>query len=218
MRNLLLLLVLLLSGAALSVRGLWIPAKAALGQLLLEASWTRLRGGEPEARPWPWADTRPVARLSVPAHGIDQIVLAGAQGASLAWGPGHVDGTALPGEPGNVALAGHRDTHFRFLEDLGPGEEVILESVGGSSRYRVAEIEIVDREDTRLLEPTGGDTLTLITCYPFDALAPGGRLRYVVRAVGESPLDRSSGRPAGARGGQDVSFAAARCLGEAPPR
>jgi len=181
-RNLALLVLLLLPGAALTARGLWIPAKAALGQVLLEASWARVRGGEPEARPWPWADTRPVARLVVPAHRVDQIVLAGAQGASLAWGPGHVDGTAFPGEGGNVVLAGHRDTHFRFLEDLAVGEEVILETAGRIAHYRVAEIQIVDREDTRVLADTGGPALTLITCYPFETLAPGGRLRYVVRA------------------------------------
>jgi sortase A len=185
MRTLVLLAVLGLSGAALTARGLWIPTKAALGQVLLEASWARVLAGDAEARPWPWADLAPVARLRVPAHRVDQIVLTGAQGASLAWGPGHVDGTAPPGTGGNVALAGHRDTHFRFLEDLAIGEEVLLETPAGPVRYRVVGSEIVDRDDTRLLEPTADDTLTLITCYPFDALVPGGRLRYVVRAVGE---------------------------------
>ncbi|MFP6625625.1 MAG: sortase, partial [Deltaproteobacteria bacterium] len=91
----------------------YIHAKAELSQVLLKRAWARtLEYGEP-SRPWPWADTWPVARLRVPRLGIDQVVLAGASGASLAFAPGHLSGTASPGETGSTVISGHRDTHFR---------------------------------------------------------------------------------------------------------
>lgn len=114
-----------------------------------------------------------------PALGVRRIVLAGATGASLAFGPGHVDGTARPGEPGNCAIAGHRDSWFRFLERLKPGDRVELRTRSGRRSWTVARTRVVDRRDTRSLERGVEDRLTLITCWPFDALGPGP-LRYVV--------------------------------------
>lgn len=170
----------------------WIPAKAVLAQLLLRDAWQRARTGEAEPRPWPWADTWPVARLTVPGSGVELYVLAGASARNLAFGPAHVAGTARPGRVGNCALAGHRDTSFAFLRDLEPGDELVLEtSDGRRRRYRVSETGVFDRSDTWLLapQPVAGPErlLTLITCYPFDAVVPGGPGRYVVRAVGEGP-------------------------------
>jgi sortase A len=81
-----------------------------------------------------------------------------------------------------VALAAHRDTHFRFLRDVQRGEQLLLELPDGSvQRYEVQTLSVVDERDTRLLE-TPGSWLTLVTCYPFDALVPGGPLRFVVQA------------------------------------
>ena len=105
--------------------GLWfmgqasyIHAKAVFAQLLLETAWTETLNGQKEVKPWPWADTWPIARLSAPALGISRIVLAGASGSSLAFGPGHLFGSSSPGEKGNVIISGHRDTHFSFLEKI----------------------------------------------------------------------------------------------------
>jgi sortase A len=178
----------------------WIPAKAVLAQVLLRSAWQRARSGEAAPRPWPWADTWPVARLTVPGRGIELYVLAGASGRNLAFGPAHVDGTARPGAVGNCALAGHRDTSFAFLRDLAPGDELVLETPDGRRRrYRVREAGVFDRSDTWLLapQPVAGPErlLTLVTCYPFDAVVPGGPGRYVVRAVAErgpDGLDRAS--------------------------
>jgi len=175
--------------AALSLifmgQGGWIIVKAQLAQVLLAKAWAETRAGATEARPWPWADTWPVARLEVPALGVDEIVLSGADGRTLAFAPGHLAGSALPGVPGNTVLAGHRDTHFRFLRELAPGDEIHLESPDGAVHaYRVVSTEVLDHRDARVLSPTVERTLTLITCYPFDAVAPGGPLRYVVRAMG----------------------------------
>jgi len=175
-------LALLLLGLGSVAQGSWIFCKAAFAQVLLRRAWAEARAGEQRARPWPWADTWPVARLVSPERGVDLIVLEGATGSSIAFGPGHISGSALPGTPGNVALAGHRDTHFRFLEQLQPGEALWLELPSGAvQRYEVQSESVVDERDTRLLEAPGS-WLTLVTCYPFDAAIPGGPLRYVVRA------------------------------------
>lgn len=182
-RRMWLVLPLLLFGGWQAGHGLYIPAKAALAQVLLRDAWDRTRAGERQARPWSWADTWPVARLRVARLGVDQIVLAGAGGQSLAFGPGHVAGTPAPGTPGNAVLGGHRDTSFRFLQDLRPRDEITLETPDGTiHRYRVAGSRIVDHRNANI--PLAGEEsrLTLVTCYPFDALAPGGPLRYVVEA------------------------------------
>jgi len=125
-----------------------------------------------------------VARITVPGHDIERFVLAGANGRTIAFGPGHVFGTPLPGEAGNSVIGAHRDTHFAFLRDVRPGETIVVQkSVSGIRRYRVEHSEIVDKRETRVLAQLPGETrLTLITCYPFDALRTGGPLRYVVIA------------------------------------
>ena len=176
---------LLVVGVGCALQGGWIHAKAVLAQVLLEAAWGRTLAGEVNAKPWPWADTWPVARLTAPAHGQDLIVLSGASGRTLAFGPAHVTATPRPGHDGNVALAGHRDTHFAFLRDLEVGQEIWLDSPRtGRRRYRVENMAVVHERNTDVLLPTGGDELTLITCYPFDAVVSGGPLRYVVQARG----------------------------------
>ncbi|MDX1630252.1 MAG: class GN sortase [Thermoanaerobaculia bacterium] len=180
-------LVLLVVGSGSLAWGLYLPAKAVAARALLDRAWDRtLETGEVQ-RPWAWAETWPVARLIAPSQEIDSVVLAGAEGASLAFAPGHVDGTAAPGRAGNTALAGHRDTTFAFLEKLKPGDELLLETPEGTTaRYRMTDGFIVHEDRREILDPTPGDILTLITCYPFDAWRPGGSLRYVVRAERET--------------------------------
>jgi sortase A len=161
--------------------GLYIYAKAAAGQLLMHWAWSRSASTGAPVKPWPWADTRPVARLHVPSQDADAFVLAGASGRTLAWGPGHLDGSAPPGAAGNTVLYAHRDTHFRFLARIVPGDAVALELPDGATRhYRVRDVFVADVRSLRLPRDTSVPTLTLVTCYPFDALAPGGPLRYVV--------------------------------------
>lgn len=164
-------------------QGAYIPAKAWLAQELLQRAWLRSQAGEERARPWPWADTWPVARLTAGAGKVDLIVLAGGSGRTLAFGPGHLGASAMPGETGNTIIAGHRDTHFAFLRNIGPGELIGLESAHGQRLvYQVISVEVVDARKGALVLDTNGAMLTLVTCYPFDALEPGGPLRYVVVA------------------------------------
>ena len=164
-------------------QGAYIPAKAWLAQELMQRAWLRVSAGEDRAAPWPWADTWPVARLSAKSHDVDLIVLAGGSGRTLAFGPGHLSASALPGETGNMVIAGHRDTHFAFLRDLEPGHRVSIESFSGViTVYEVIGLNVVDSRKGSLLLDTDDAVLTLVTCYPFDAVDPGGPLRYVVTA------------------------------------
>ena len=124
-----------------------------------------------------------IARLTAARRGIELYVLDTASPRALAFGPAHVGGTASPGAPGNSVIVAHRDTHFAFLRHLRLDDEIRIEAARGKiSRYRVRELTVVDQSDARVLEAGDGSQLTLITCYPFDAVVPGTRLRYVVVA------------------------------------
>lgn len=164
-------------------QGAYIPAKAWLAQELMQRAWVRTGTGEARVTPWPWADTWPVARITARSGEIDLIVLAGASGRTLAFGPGHMSVSAMPGEVGNAVIAGHRDTHFQFLKDVQLGELLKVELTTGLRHlYKVVGIDIVDSRKGSLILDTEAAMLSLVTCYPFDAREPGGPLRYVVTA------------------------------------
>ncbi len=174
---------LLIAGCGFAAHAAWIPLKAEVAQVLLARAWSEAAAGRSQVPPWPWADTWPVARLRVPRHAVDLVVLAGASGSTLAFAPGHVSGTSEPGGEGNCVLSGHRDTHFAFLRHVLPGDEMTLETVGGVVRtFRVTARHIVYDSEVAVLDDHGAVMLTLLTCYPFDSVVPGGPLRYVVRA------------------------------------
>ena len=173
-----------LAGVMFFGNGIWIYAKARYAQFLLQRAWQRTLLGEREVKPWKWADTSPLARIEFSRQRRSYIVLAGASGRTLAFGPGHVDGTAAPEAGGNCVISAHRDTQFAVLRDLVAGDEIVLQTRDGRSfRYRVREHRITRSDDTTVLEPSRGRILTLITCFPFDAIRPGGPLRYVVVAT-----------------------------------
>ncbi|WP_150911574.1 class GN sortase [Marinobacter halotolerans] len=166
--------------------GLWIPFKAVVAQQLLELAWAESQARQQQVRPWPWADTWPVARLTLQQGADDSgrslIVLDGAHGESLAFGPGQVFGSG--DSRGPVIIAGHRDTHFKSLQTLEAGHDLRLQGRDGQwQSYRVIDTRVVDSRhqqiNTALLPP---DTLLLVTCYPFDGLQANGPLRYVVEA------------------------------------
>jgi sortase A len=166
--------------------GSWMYAKAGLAQLLLQRAWTRSLTGEIASKPWPWADTWPVARLQMSRLSVDLIVLAGAYGRTLAFGPGHVGSSALPGQGGTIILVGHRDTHFQFLQHVQPDDRLeMVGSDGAARRYRIIEQRVMDQRRDSVATNQEGEELILITCFPFDAITSGGPLRYVVRAQAE---------------------------------
>jgi sortase A len=160
----------------------YIHAKAIVAQQLIASAWQQQKNGLAR-RPWPGADLRPVARLTVPRQGVDLYVLDNSSPRALAFGPAHVSGTAMPGSWGNTVIVAHRDTHFAFLDKIATGDEIDVETPRGLARYRVEEVTVVDRNETRVLDAADSAQLTLITCYPFDAVLPGTTLRYVVIAA-----------------------------------
>ena len=149
----------------------------------MQRAWRRSRDGESEAAPWPWADTWPVARLSAKGGDVELIVLEGGSGRTLAFAPGHLSASALPGQEGNSIIAGHRDTHFRFLQFMEREESIMIELKNGDShRYEVTEIDVVDSRRGTILIDGESPMLSLVTCYPFDAAEAGGPMRFVVTA------------------------------------
>jgi len=164
--------------------GSWIYAKAGLAQLLLKRAWSRTLAGELAVKPWPWADTWPVARLIVPSQNIDLIVLNGAYGRTLAFGPGYLESSAMPGAIGTTILTGHRDTHFSFMQRLKQRDELVVETADHRrQRYIVRETRIVDSQTAAIGLDDSQTQLVLVTCYPFDAITSGGPIRYVITAV-----------------------------------
>ena len=157
----------------------WIPAKAELAQWLMERAWSRSLAGDGDARPWPWADTRPVAVLEIPRLGVRQLVLEGASGRNLAFGPAAL--TAI--DAGDLVLSAHRDTHFRSLPALQAGDRLRVTTRSGVRTFTVHRMDVVDSREVDLVIDPLADRLTLVSCWPFDATAPGGPLRYVVTAL-----------------------------------
>jgi sortase A len=177
-------LLLILGACGLLGQSAWIEAKAWLAQELIGRAWRQSLATDQPIRPWSWADTWPVARLSVPRLGLERTVLAGVSGRTLAFGPGWAEQSAPPGGSGRSLLAGHRDTHFRFLAELVKGDRLLLQSAEGEiRRYRVVELSVIEADAGWLMDRRGSDELRLVTCYPFDSPLPGGSRRYLVRAV-----------------------------------
>jgi sortase A len=122
-----------------------------------------------------------IGEIQVPRLGLSAMVVQGDSSKSLRHAVGHVANSALPGEQGNVALAGHRDTLFRPLRDIRVGDEIRFKTVKNDFDYLVESIEIVAPNDTAVLDSTSGRVLTFITCFPFYYLGPAPK-RFIVHA------------------------------------
>jgi sortase A len=122
-----------------------------------------------------------IGEIQVPRLGLTAIVIQGDSLADLRRAVGHLPKSALPGEWGNVALAGHRDTFFRPLRDIRLGDEIRFKTRERSFQYRVESIEVVAPTDIRVLESSTGRDLTLLTCFPFHYVGPAPK-RLVVHA------------------------------------
>lgn len=123
-----------------------------------------------------------IGRLDVPRLGVSAITREGADEVTLRRSIGHVPETALPGEHGNAAFAGHRDTFFRNLEDVRAGDRIVVTTLAGRHLYIVRETRIVEPSDVSVLDPTTEPMLTLVTCYPFNFVGPAPQ-RFIVRAA-----------------------------------
>lgn len=184
----------------------WIKAKAWLAQRLLDQAWATTLAGSAQVRPWPWADTWPVARLEVADLGVDLFVLSGTSARNLAFGPTALEGTAALD---HSIVSGHRDTHFAFLRHLEAGKRFRLQDREGAWQdYVVRGHSILDvRQEIRVRPGNGRTLLTLVTCYPFDAVDPGGPLRYAVTAEAVEGRETSA---------TDQSIGGSKLGGESP--
>lgn len=176
-------LALGLAGLILFGQGAYIHVKALVAQVLLERAFDQTIAGGQNVKPWPWADTWPVARIEVTRLRVRAIALAGTSGQALAFGPGHLELTPDAGERGVAVYSAHRDTHFRFLKEVAIGDEIVItRSDGKAFRYRADRASVV-RFDASGIDPIGnGYELVLSSCWPFDAVTAGPE-RYILHAT-----------------------------------
>jgi sortase A len=123
-----------------------------------------------------------VGRIEIPRLGLSVVVAEGVAARTLRRAAGHIPGTGLPGQPGNIGISGHRDTFFRPLRNIRQDDVITLTTVAGNYSYRVVSIWIVTPSDASVLDPSADEVLTLITCYPFYFVGPAPE-RFIVRAV-----------------------------------
>ncbi len=175
-------LIILVAAVVFFTDGAWIYAKANLAQGLIKHSWQETQDHNGNSKPWPWADTWPVARLVLP-NDDSMMVMSGTHGEALAFGPGHDSTSQLPGGYGPIIIAGHRDTHFKEIKNLSNGDLIDIEDQHKIiHQYRVSEMTVVDSRVPNHIPTDSQEQLILITCYPFFTLDTGGPLRYVVIA------------------------------------
>jgi len=132
-----------------------------------------------------------VAKLRIPRLDAELYVVEGDGPRELRRGPGHLTGTAMPGEDGNCVIAGHRDTHFRVLKNIREGDDIVLQTETGQYLYRVRRTQVVSPENTSALQPTSKAALNLITCYPFYYVGSAPK-RFVVEAQLAGSIQRPS--------------------------
>lgn len=178
--------IILLGIATLNFgQGFYYWGKAELAQHLLLRAWEKMLVDNQPIKPWPWADIHPKAFLQVPRLDVAQVVLDQQHGEALAFGPG----MAL--EKGSVVLAGHRDSHFEFLQNLKLDDQVLLSTENNQQKkYYVTETQIIDSAQHSFFFPPE-DSLVLITCYPFNDLGSHSTLRYVVIAYEKDSISSS---------------------------
>jgi sortase A len=174
-----------LAGAALLVQGLLIPAKAAVAQALLERAFERTLATGETVKAWPWADTAPIGVVEVPRLRARAIVLDGASGEALAFGPAHLNGTPWAGDEGTAVIAAHRDTHFAFLREVRTGDRIEVTARDGRRlAFRVTETYVARWDTSGIDGQATGARLALVTCWPFEGVSRGP-LRFIVLAERE---------------------------------
>ncbi|USJ22072.1 class GN sortase [Ensifer adhaerens] len=177
-----------LAGLLLIGKGFYMKAKAEVSQVLLKRTFEAQLHGNPDGKPWPWADFQTAAEISAPRINRSAIVLQGASGEALAFGPALLTTTPLPGDEGTSVIAAHRDTHFRWLKEVNPGDLLVLTRKDGRRfLFRAGESRVARWDESGINASASGHHLALATCWPFDAIEQGP-MRYIVDAelIGEA--------------------------------
>lgn len=173
------ILALAVAGLIFLGDGFYMKVKAGLSQVLLKRAFSAELRGE-KAKPWPWADFTTEAELRAPRIGADAIVVAGASGQALAFGPGWLTNTPQPGDEGTAVIAAHRDTHFSWLKDVKPGDLIELTRRDGKTlTFRAGQGRIARWDHNGIDPAAAGRHLALATCWPFDGINRGP-LRYIL--------------------------------------
>jgi len=177
---------LLVVGLALVAYFVYVQVETYLYQTMENRELDALLSSRPDdgvrapVRPRP-TNGSTLGRIEIPRLGVSAVIRAGVDARTLRLAVGHIPGTAIPGETGNIGLAGHRDTFFRRLANIRPDDEIRIVTPEGTYRFRVDHTRVVSPKDTWVLNPTRGTALTLVTCYPFGYVGSAPD-RFIVRA------------------------------------
>ena len=175
--------MLLLGGGYFGFQAFKIELKARVAQKLLQYAWYKTINTGEDQRPWKSFDGVPILRLTIPRHEVDQIVLSGTSGQALAFGPAFHEESVLPGDGGTTVLSSHRDSHGTYIKQLQKGDAIRLQDRSSQwHSYTVEDFAILNVKTDTIFAADAGEVLLIVTCYPFNALASGTPLRYVVSA------------------------------------
>lgn len=178
--------LIFLAGAGLVADGFWIKGKAVLAQILLDQAFIA-SSSETATKPWAWADIEPIAKISAPRLNKSNIVLNNVSGEALAFGPGHLAGTPLPGERGTSVFSAHRDTHFSWLGDLKKGDEITVQRRDGKTvHYLVRKAWVAEAHASGINADSDEHLIALATCWPLDGTLRS-KWRYIVEGI-EIPI------------------------------
>lgn len=183
-----------LVGAGFVADGIYIKAKAVVAQILLDQAF--LASNDGSAKPWSWADIETVAKVNAPRLGKSNIVLNNTSGEALAFGPGHIPGTPMPGEKGTVVFSAHRDTHFAWLGELRQGDLIMVERTDGRQiQYSIRRAWVAKANDPGINADSEEHLIALTTCWPLDGVTRS-EWRYIVEGVelpdGSGKMDTST--------------------------
>ncbi|HFC30949.1 MAG TPA: class GN sortase [Oceanospirillales bacterium] len=156
-------------------------AKAYFSQYLIQQAWQQTLIDNKQYKPWTWADTYPIAEMEIPRINKKSYILQGSSGRNLAFSATHISQSGMPEDNKSMIIAGHRDSHFSYLKHVIQGDEIIVKTTSHSYHYIISKIAIIDSTKQKL-NIHNQKELILVTCYPFDAINSGGKLRYVIFA------------------------------------
>lgn len=158
----------------------WIYSKAHAATFLINDAWQKTLVNKGVNKPWSWADTWPVAEMTVPKIGLKEIILSGDSGAVLAFGPGLSNGGATLDSDKVKLISAHRDTHFRELKHITVDDQIYVKTASGNKQYKVTDVKVVDSRTFTINAASDVYDLVLATCYPFNSITAGGYERFVV--------------------------------------
>jgi len=170
-------------GGYFAFEGLKIQIKGQVAQILLERAWTNTLKTGKDYSPWPSFDGTPIFRLTIPKYKVDQIVLKGTSGQSLAYGPAYHEESTLPGKKGTTIISSHRDSHGVYIKNIKLGDIIKMQDRYKKWHiYTVEDFFIIDVKKENIVLNPNEKRLLIVTCYPFDTIRSGTSLRYIVLA------------------------------------